>query len=182
MSAILDMEPPCSIKDLLKVPRFSKLPNQIFKQICNTNDTLMRPNKEINCLRMGPSAPQSIPRSQRRTVFSTCTQVLYNTIQYNTIQYNTIQYNTMHTYFDFSPLGHFRANETQLTKRRNRTTITVKNPDWPEANQLVIYKCCQEGEPETTMIKFNVWSDGVLNPGSPALKATTGPHCLLETC
>ena len=55
---------------------------------------------------------------------------------------------------------------------------TVKNPNWPEANQLAIYKCSWEVEPGNTRIEFNesVW---VLNPGSPDLKAsalTIGPH------
>ena len=62
-------------------------------------------------------------------------------------------------------------------------TTTVKNPNWPEANQLAIYKCSWEVEPGTTRNKFNEWSERVLNPGSPDLKAsalTTGPHCLLD--
>ena len=50
-------------------------------------------------------------------------------------------------------------NETQSTKLQN-TTTTVKNPNWPEANQLAIYqlaiyKCSWEVEPGTTRIKFN---------------------------
>ena len=69
-------------------------------------------------------------------------------------------------------------------KRQNRTkTTTVKNPNWPEANQLAIYKCSWEVEPGTTKNKFNQWSELVLNPESPDLKAsalTTGPHCLLQ--
>ena len=46
---------------------------------------------------------------------------------------------------------------------------------------MAIYKCSWEVEPGTTRIKFNEWSERVLNPGSPDLKAsalTTGPHCL----
>ena len=47
-----------------------------------------------------------------------------------------------------------------------------------------IYKCSWEVEPGTTRIKFNEWSERVLNPGSPDVKAsaltTTGPHCLLN--
>ena len=66
-------------------------------------------------------------------------------------------------------------------KRQNRTTTTtVKNPNWPEANQLAIYKCSWEVEPGSTWIKFNEWLERFLNPGSPDLKAsalTTGPHC-----
>ena len=71
----------------------------------------------------------------------------------------------------------------QSTKQQNTTTTTVKNPNWPEANQLTIYKCSWEVEPGTTRNKFSEWSERVLNPGSPDLKAstlTTGPHCLLE--
>ena len=77
-------------------------------------------------------------------------------------------------------MGLFSANES--TKQQNTTTTTVKNPNWPEANQLAIYKCGWEVEPGTTRIKFNEWSERVLNPGSLDLKAsslTTGPHCLL---
>ena len=60
-------------------------------------------------------------------------------------------------------------------------TTTVENPNWPEANQLAIYKCRWEVEPGTSGNKFNEWSELVLNHGSPDLKAsalTTGPHCL----
>ena len=67
----------------------------------------------------------------------------------------------------------------QSTKQQNTTSTTVKNPNWPEANQLAIYKCSWEVEPGTTRIKFNKWSERVLNPGSPDLKAsalTTRPH------
>ena len=42
---------------------------------------------------------------------------------------------------------------------------------------MAIYKCSWEVEPGTTRIKFNEWSERVLNPGSPDLKAsalTTG--------
>ena len=44
---------------------------------------------------------------------------------------------------------------------------------------MSIYKCSWEVEPETTRNKFNEWSERVLNPVSPDLKAsalTTGPH------
>ena len=66
-------------------------------------------------------------------------------------------------------------------KGGNRTTTSVKNPNWPEANQLAIYKCSWEVEPGTTRNKFNEWSEQLLNSGSLDLKAsvlTTGPHCL----
>ena len=72
----------------------------------------------------------------------------------------------------------------QSTKQQNTTTTTVKNPNWPAANQLAIYKCSWEVEPGTTRNKFSKWSERVLNPGSPDLKAsalTTGPHCLRNT-
>ena len=49
---------------------------------------------------------------------------------------------------------------------------------------MAIYKCSWEVEPGSTRIKFNEWSERVLNPGSLDLKAsalTTGPHCLLLT-
>ena len=78
------------------------------------------------------------------------------------------------------PIGAFQG-QCNTTKQRNRTTTTVKNPNWPEANQLAIYKCSWEVESGTTRNKFNVWSERVLNPGSPDLKAsalTTRPHCL----
>ena len=92
----------------------------------------------------------------------------------------TIQYNTY--LIDRSPHAGAFQGQWNTTKRRNETTTAVKNPNWPEANQLAIYKCSWEVEPGTTRIKFNKWSEQVLNPGSPDLKAstlTTGPHCLL---
>ena len=91
--------------------------------------------------------------------------------------YNTIQYILNWPL----PIGAFQG-QWNTTKRQNRTTTTVKNPNWLEANQLAIYKCSWEVEPGTTRIKFNEWSERVLNPGSPDLKAsalTTGLHCLL---
>ena len=95
-----------------------------------------------------------------------------------------LQYNTIHIKLTASRSpAIFRANETLSTKQQNTTTTTVKNPNWSEAYQLVIYKCSWEVEPGTTRNKFNEWSERVLNPGSPDLKAsalTTGPHCLLN--
>ena len=95
-------------------------------------------------------------------------------------KFYTIQYNTY--LIDHSPLGLFSANLKQSTKQQNTTTTTtVKNPNWPEANQLAIYKCSREVEPGTTRNKFSEWLGWVLNTGSPDLKAsalTTGPHCL----
>ena len=69
------------------------------------------------------------------------------------------------------PMGAFQG-QWNTTKRQNRTTTTVKNPNWPEASQLAIYKCSWEVEPGTTRIKFTKWSEQVLNPGSPDLKAS----------
>ena len=67
-----------------------------------------------------------------------------------------LQHNTY--LIDRSPLGLFRVNETQLSKRQNTTTstktATVKKSNWPEANQLAIYKCSWEVEPGTTRNKF----------------------------
>ena len=69
-----------------------------------------------------------------------------------------------------------------MKQQNTTTTTTFKNPNWPEANQLAIYKCSWEVEPGTTRNKFSEGSERVFNPGSPDLKAstlTTGPHCLL---
>ena len=85
-----------------------------------------------------------------------------------------------------APHRGFSGPMKQSTKQQNTTTTTtttttVKNPNWPEANQLAIYKWSWEVEPGTTRIKFSEWSERVFNPGSPDLKAsalTTGPHCL----
>ena len=68
------------------------------------------------------------------------------------------------------PIGAFQG-QCETTKRRNRIT-TVKNPSWPEANQLAIYKCSWKVEPGTTRVKFDAWSERVLNQGSPDLKAS----------
>ena len=79
-----------------------------------------------------------------------------------------------------APHRGFSGPMKQSTKQQNTTTTAVKNPNWPEANQLAIYKCTWEVEPGTTRNKFIEWSERVLNPESPDLKAsalTTGPHC-----
>ena len=92
-----------------------------------------------------------------------------------------LQYNTIRTLLT-APHRGFSGPMKQSTKQQNTTTTTVKNPNWPEANQLAIYKCSWEVEPGTTRNKFNEWSERVLDPGSPDRKAsalTTGPHCLL---
>ena len=75
------------------------------------------------------------------------------------------------------PIGAFQG-------QWNTTATSVKNPNWPEANLLAIYKITWEVEPGTTRIKFTEWSERVLNPGSPDLEEsalTTGPHCLSLT-
>ena len=48
------------------------------------------------------------------------------------------------------PIGAFQGQWNTM-KWRNRiiTTTTVKNPNWPEANQLAFYKCSWEVEPGT---------------------------------
>ena len=93
---------------------------------------------------------------------------------------NTIQYNTY--LIDRSPQGLFMAN-LNTTKRQNRTTTTAaKNLNLTEANHLAFYRCSWEVEPGTTRIKFNEWSERVLDPGSPNLKRSalsTEPHCLI---
>ena len=45
---------------------------------------------------------------------------------------------------------------TSRAKRWNRatTTTTIKNPNWPEANHLAIFKCSREVEPGITRIKL----------------------------
>ena len=86
---------------------------------------------------------------------------------------NIVQYNTY--LIDHSPHKDFSG-----TMKHKETTEGKNN--WPEANQLAIYKCSCEVQPGTTRIKFNEWSERVLNTGSLDLKAsalTTGPHCLL---
>ena len=61
--------------------------------------------------------------------------------------------NEIHTYLTTSHRG-FSGPMKQSTKRQNTTTTTTgKNPNWPEANQLALYKCSQEIEPETTWNK-----------------------------
>ena len=47
----------------------------------------------------------------------------------------------------------------------------VKNPNWPEANQLVIYKHGQGFELGTTMNKSSKWSGQDLNSGPPNCKS-----------
>ena len=105
------------------------------------------------------------------------------TTLYTFVTQQSILHTYIHTYLNWPlPIGAFQG-QWNTTKRRNRTTTTtVKNPNWPEANQLAIYKCSWEVEPGSTTIKFNEWSERVLNPGFPDLKAsalTTGPQCLL---
>ena len=76
-----------------------------------------------------------------------------------TLQYNTIQYIRNWPL----PIGAFQGHyEAKSTKQQNTTTITTtatKNPNWPEANQLAIYKCRREVEPGKIRNKFNEWSE-----------------------
>ena len=47
----------------------------------------------------------------------------------------------------------------------------VKNPNWPEANQLAIYKHGRGFELGTTMNKSSKWSGRDLNSGPPNCKS-----------
>ena len=49
----------------------------------------------------------------------------------------------------------------------------VKNPNWPEANQLAMYKRSRRIEPRTTWNKSSEWSERDLNSGSPEFKSGT---------
>ena len=58
----------------------------------------------------------------------------------------------------------------------------VKNPNWPEANQLAIYKHGRGFELGTTMNKSSKWSGRDLNSGPPNCNSgaqTARPRCLL---
>ena len=59
----------------------------------------------------------------------------------------------------------------------------VKNPNWSEANQLVIYKRGRRFELGTTVNKSSSRSERDLNSGPPICKSsalTTWPRCLLR--
>ena len=59
----------------------------------------------------------------------------------------------------------------------------VKNPNWPEANQLAIYKQGRGFELGTTVNKSSYRSEWDLNSGPPNCKSgalTTRPCCLLQ--
>ena len=59
----------------------------------------------------------------------------------------------------------------------------VKNPNWPEANQLAIYKRDRGFELGTTVNKSSWWSERDLNSGPPNCKSSalnTRPRCLLK--
>ena len=51
-------------------------------------------------------------------------------------------------------------------------TTTVKNPNWPEANQLTITSPAGKLNQGLLGTTFNKWSEQVLNPESPDLKAS----------
>ena len=66
-------------------------------------------------------------------------------------------------------------------QKRQNTTTTVKNPNWPEANQLAFYECGWEIEPGDHQEQIQRVVRRVLNPGTPELKTrvlTTRLHCL----
>ena len=72
-------------------------------------------------------------------------------------------------------MGHFRDNDPTIQMERNM----VKN--WPEANQLAIYKRGQGFELGTTENKSSKWSVLNLNTGPPDYKSSTLtalPRCL----
>ena len=79
--------------------------------------------------------------------------------EHNTELHN-YSHNTIHTYILNWPLpiGAFQG-QCNTTKQRNRTTTIVNNPNWPEANQLAIYKCSWELK---------------LNQGLPGTNSTSG--------
>ena len=59
----------------------------------------------------------------------------------------------------------------------------VKNPNWPEASQLAIYKRDRGFELGTTVNKSSWWSERDLNSGPPNCKSSalnTRPRCLLK--
>ena len=60
----------------------------------------------------------------------------------------------------------------------------VKNPNWPKANQLALYKIGRGFELVTTVNKSSQRSERDLNSGPPNCKSsalTTRPRCLLVT-
>ena len=63
----------------------------------------------------------------------------------------------IHTYLTTLPMGFSRSMKRDQRTERN---INVKNPNRPEA----IIESSREAEPGTTRIKFNEWSEQVLNP------------------
>ena len=70
-----------------------------------------------------------------------------------------------------------------LKKILNKKLNRVKNPNWPEAKQLAIYKCGRGFELEATIPNPTGGQSvglelGPLNCKSSAL--TTWPHCLLQ--
>ena len=58
-------------------------------------------------------------------------------------------------------MGLFVTNEANF-----QWTEQVKNPNWQEANKLVMYKCSLGVEPETTKNKSGQGSEKNLNSGS----------------
>ena len=52
----------------------------------------------------------------------------------------------------------------------------VKNPNWPEANQLAIYKCGREVEPGATEKQILVVVRARLEPGTAGLRVQHADH------
>lgn len=74
-------------------------------------------------------------------------------------------------HIDHSPWGLF--GPMKHNQRNNRTIFKTIN------RVEAIYECSREGEYDTIRIKFREWSEWVLKPGYPDLKAstqTTGLH------
>ena len=69
----------------------------------------------------------------------------------------------------------------QLRKRQN-TTTTDKNPNWPEANQLAVAGMLNQGLPGTNSTSGQPVVRAALEPvisGSQGSALTTGPHYLV---
>ena len=76
-------------------------------------------------------------------------------------------------------MGFFRDDETIIQIDHNM----FKNPNWPEANQLAIYKRGRGFEHRTAVNKSNKRSERDLNSGPPNYKSsalTTRPCCRLK--
>ena len=95
------------------------------------------------------------------------------------LHFFTVQYNTY--LIDRSPVGLFRANETQPNDGTEQQLLRIPTGRRQTSWLFTVYKYSWEVEPGITRIKFNEWSERVLSPRSPDFKAsalTTGPHCV----